>query len=71
MRASAGQPQVQSQAAVSGGRLPLGTGPLASSTSRWAGSGTGAGPRLAARTNPGSRAKQSNPPSSGPSQRSR
>src|SRR6266702_4269769 len=53
-----------------GGRLPSATGPLASSTSRWAGSGTGAGPRLAARTNPGSRAKQSNPPSSGPSQRS-
>ena len=64
------RPQAESQAAVSSGRLPPATGPLASSTSRWPGSGTGAGPRLAARMNPGSRAKQSRPPSSGPSQRS-
>src|SRR6266487_3661551 len=35
---------MQSQAAVPGGRLPPGTGPLASSTSRWAGSGTSGGP---------------------------
>lgn len=50
--------QLDSQTAVSGGKTPSpATGPLARRISRWAGRGTGTGPKLTAKTKPGSRAE--------------